>query len=212
MLGRYGLRPGESQPALTRALIYHDVTEAADADAGRLPRAAGRALQARAGGLRASPRRDRRDRAGASACSHDGADVALTFDDGGASALEIARRLEERDWRGYFFVTTGRIGTPGFVGRDRGPRARPAAGTSSAATPPTHPAYMGRLTAEELRREWVTSRDALAELLGRAPGTAAVPGGFLSRAGAGGGRPRGLLGLLMTSQPSLARSPPPSAT
>src|SRR5436309_14436796 len=40
----------------------------------------------------------------------------LTFDDGGASFHHpIAGMLEARGWRGYFFITTDRIGTPGFL-------------------------------------------------------------------------------------------------
>ena len=40
---------------------------------------------------------------------------ALTFDDGGASASLIGRELVRRDMRGHFFITTSRVGTPGFV-------------------------------------------------------------------------------------------------
>ena len=39
--------------------------------------------------------------------------AAVTFDDGGASAPLAAQMLERRGWRGQFFVTSGRIGTPG---------------------------------------------------------------------------------------------------
>ena len=45
----------------------------------------------------------------------DGSQAALTFDDGGSSALAAAHALERRGWRGHFFVTTGRIDTPGFL-------------------------------------------------------------------------------------------------
>ena len=41
--------------------------------------------------------------------------VAVTFDDGGASAPLAAEALERRGWRGQFFVTSSRIGTPGFL-------------------------------------------------------------------------------------------------
>jgi hypothetical protein len=45
-----------------------------------------------------------------------GTPVFLTFDDGGASALHpTADLLERRGWSGHFFVTTRRIGTPGFL-------------------------------------------------------------------------------------------------
>src|SRR5579864_6076973 len=44
------------------------------------------------------------------------APVFLTFDDGGVSALHpTADLLERYGWRGHFFVTTQRIGTPGFL-------------------------------------------------------------------------------------------------
>ena len=51
----------------------------------------------------------------------------LTFDDGGVSAVtRIADRLEERQLRGVFFITTDRVGTPGFLSvaqvRDLGAR------------------------------------------------------------------------------------------
>src|SRR5947207_44718 len=40
----------------------------------------------------------------------------LTFDDGGVSALHpTADLLEERGWRGHFFVTTDYIGRSGFL-------------------------------------------------------------------------------------------------
>jgi hypothetical protein len=60
---------------------------------------------------------------------------------------------------------------------------------------------MGSLTAPELATEWRSSREALADILGAPPESAAVPGGFLSsdviaeaaRAG---------YGLLLTSQPT----------
>jgi peptidoglycan/xylan/chitin deacetylase (PgdA/CDA1 family) len=184
---------------MTCALIYHDVAAAPDADRVGFPgRVAGRykiapeAFERHLDAIAATGRRV--------GLLDDGADVALTFDDGGASALEIARRLERRGWRGYFFVTTGRIGTRGFVGRDE-VRELVSRGHVVGSHSHTHPTYMGRLTAEELRREWVTSRDALAELLGRAPGTASVPGGFLSRTVLEEAARAGY-GLLMTSQPS----------
>ena len=48
----------------------------------------------------------------------DAPDCAITFDDGGASALLAAEMLERHGWRGHFFITTGRIGTPGFLDAD----------------------------------------------------------------------------------------------
>src|SRR5947208_16485935 len=46
-------------------------------------------------------------------------DVMLTFDDGGTSFLHpIADLLDARGLRGYFFITTDRIGTPGSLTAD----------------------------------------------------------------------------------------------
>lgn len=106
-------------------------------------------------------------------------DAALTFDDGGASALWIAEQLERRGTRGSFFIVTGRIGTPGFIGAD-GVRELAARGHEIGSHSHTHPSYMGRLGGEELASEWTQSRELLAELLGSPPASAAAPGGSVS--------------------------------
>ena len=62
---------------------------------------------------------------------------------------------------------------------------------------------MGRLPAQEIAREWRTSRELLGELLGAAPSSASVPGGFLSRAVIEGAEAAGY-SLLMTSEPQSA--------
>ncbi|MGZ4179189.1 MAG: polysaccharide deacetylase family protein [Solirubrobacteraceae bacterium] len=130
----------------------------------------------------------------------DRSQAALTFDDGGSSALAAAHALERRGWRGHFFVTTGRIDTPGFLTaaqlRELAERGHTVGSHSH-----SHPTYMGSLSAAELATEWRSSREALAEILGAAPDSAAVPGGFLSpeviaQAARAGYR------LLLTSQPT----------
>jgi peptidoglycan/xylan/chitin deacetylase (PgdA/CDA1 family) len=126
--------------------------------------------------------------------------AALTFDDGGASALWIADALERRGWRGHYFITTGRIGSPGFVGVDEiGELVRRGHVVGSHSH--SHPTYMGALSPDEIAREWGRSRDTLGEIVGAAPATAAVPGGFVSptviaEAARAGYR------VLMTSRPS----------
>jgi peptidoglycan/xylan/chitin deacetylase (PgdA/CDA1 family) len=127
-------------------------------------------------------------------------DVTFIFDDGGASTSEIASALEERGWRGYFFVPTARIGTPGFAAAEalRGLLAR---GHGVGSHSHTHPTYMGALTRTQLDDEWRRSRDVLASLLGREPDTASVPGGFLSRAVIESAASAGY-SLLMTSEPT----------
>jgi peptidoglycan/xylan/chitin deacetylase (PgdA/CDA1 family) len=107
--------------------------------------------------------------------------VLLTFDDGGSSAMLIADALERRGWRGHFFVTTGRIASPGFLDAER-VRELAARGHGVGSHSDTHPTYMARLSRSELDREWRVSREVLGELLGSAPTSASVPGGFLSSA------------------------------
>ena len=105
--------------------------------------------------------------------------VALTFDDGGSSALSVAEALERRGWHGHFFNTTGRLGTPGFLSPEE-VRELAARGHLIGGHSHTHPTYMGRLTRDQLDRQWGRSRAVLAEILGTEPHTASVPGGYLS--------------------------------
>src|SRR6266850_4207286 len=92
------------------ALTYHDVVEGSDYDSSGFPGSDAavyklertqfavhlRSIAAQVGGppvpnaLNVAEARHR---------------FVLTFDDGGVSALEVARTLEEFDWRGHFFVT-----------------------------------------------------------------------------------------------------------
>jgi peptidoglycan/xylan/chitin deacetylase (PgdA/CDA1 family) len=106
--------------------------------------------------------------------------AALSFDDAGGSALSAADLLEERGWRGHFFVPTAHIGAAGFLGpealRELADRGHDLGSHSH-----THPAYMARLPRAKVLDEWRRSRDILGELLGREPATASVPGGSLSR-------------------------------
>jgi len=128
--------------------------------------------------------------------------AAISFDDGGGSALAAADELERRGWRGHFFVTTGRIGSPGFLDDD-GVRELARRGHVVGSHSVSHPTYMGRLPRAELDREWRESRERLGDLLGAPPAAASVPGGFVtpsvieSAAAAG-------YELLMTSTPSSA--------
>lgn len=163
---------------MTNTLIYHDVVSADERDrcgfpgpaSGRYKLAPGAFdahLDAIAGTglsvglLRESPK------------------VALTFDDGGSSALDAARALEQRGWHGHFFITTSRIGTAGFLTSDQ-VRALAAAGHEVGSHSDTHPTYMASLPRAQIAREWRRSREFLADLLGEPPASACVPGGFVS--------------------------------
>lgn len=118
-------------------------------------------------------------RVGLLGANGDGPDVALTFDDGGASALRIADALERRGWRGHFFITTSRIDTPGFVD-EQSVRALAERGHVVGSHSHTHPTYMGRLPTSQMLEEWERSRDLLRDTLGRPPEFASVPGGWHS--------------------------------
>jgi peptidoglycan/xylan/chitin deacetylase (PgdA/CDA1 family) len=185
---------------MTVALIYHDVAVAREQDGCGFPGPVAARYK-----LEPECFEAHLDAIAASGVSvgliDDAPQAALTFDDGGAGALRAARALERRGWRGQFFITTGRIGTPGFLTaaeiRDLADRGH-AVGSHS----DSHPTYMGALSAAQLAQEWRSSAEALAEILGTPPSSAAVPGGFLSRdviaeAARAGYR------LLLTSQPTV---------
>src|SRR3954451_13662182 len=103
-----------------RALIYHDVTEPSRFDAIGFPGATAAAykLEPAAFELHLDAIAARGLTPGLVRPSAPLPSVALTFDDGGASAMDIARMIERRYWRGHFFVTTARLGTPGCVTAD----------------------------------------------------------------------------------------------
>ena len=107
--------------------------------------------------------------------------VLLTFDDGGASACpHTADLLESHGWRGHFFIATDRIGTAGFVDA-AALRALHQRGHVVGSHSCSHPLRMSGCSAAQLDREWIESRDRLADLLGSAIVTASVPGGGYSR-------------------------------
>jgi peptidoglycan/xylan/chitin deacetylase (PgdA/CDA1 family) len=132
------------------------------------------------------------------------ADWVLTFDDGGISALEaIAPALERRGWRGHFFMTTGWLGAPGFLGRDA-LRELLARGHVIGSHSQTHPLAMASLSHEELRREWRDSSETLADILGTRPVVASIPGGAYSRLVAASAAEAGIR-MLFTSEPTGTR-------
>ncbi len=106
--------------------------------------------------------------------------VFITFDDGGRSALEAARMLENKGWRGHFFITTGKIGAETFLRRDEIielHRRGHVIGSHS----DSHPLRMASLTREEILSEWRVSTEKLFEILGEKITVASVPGGLYSK-------------------------------
>ena len=107
--------------------------------------------------------------------------VLFTFDDGGASGLPtIADRLEQQGWRGHFLVTTGRIGTPGFLSASDLIELHRRGHVIGSHTE-THPARMSLVPPAEQVAEWTTSRLRLEAILGGPVEVASVPGGYFDR-------------------------------
>jgi peptidoglycan/xylan/chitin deacetylase (PgdA/CDA1 family) len=128
----------------------------------------------------------------------------MTFDDGGVSALTtIAPAIERFGWRGYFFMTTGWLGAPGFL--DRGQlRELRSRGHAIGSHSETHPLRMSACSNRQLLDEWTSSLERLADVLGERPSTASIPGGAYSHAVAEAAGRAGIK-VLFTSEPT-ARS------
>lgn len=128
------------------------------------------------------------------------APLLLTFDDGGASAVAIADRLERRGWRGHFFMTAAYVNRPGFLTAEqlRDLRRR---GHLIGSHSYSHPLRMGRLPLDRLRDEWARSVALLADVLGEPVHTASVPGGHHSPEVARTAAEAGVR-FLFTSEPS----------
>jgi hypothetical protein len=110
-----------------------------------------------------------------------GSHVLLTFDDGGVSAvLHVADMLDEFEWKAHFLVTSGCVGTAGFLdpAQIRELRRR---GHIIGSHSHSHPIRMSRCSAAELDDEWQRSVLSLAEILGEPVPVASVPGGYFSR-------------------------------
>lgn len=124
----------------------------------------------------------------------------LTFDDGGASALlPTADLLDERRWAGHFFVTAGRVGTPGFLSA-AGIRELRARGHLIGSHSWSHPTRFSTLSPDRMFDEWARSVDRLAEILDEPVTLASVPGGYY-RAAAAEAASRAGIRFLFTSEP-----------
>lgn len=128
----------------------------------------------------------------------------LTFDDGGSSAIEVARRLDRRHMVGHFLVTSARVGSSGFLAA-ADVRALAASGHVIGSHSHTHPPDISRLDACALQAEWSCSLEGLSSILGEVVEVASIPGGFYSdrvaRAAARAG-----VRHLFTSEPTTSTS------
>lgn len=129
--------------------------------------------------------------------------VILTFDDGGIGALDSAGILEEFGWKGYFFVVTDRIGSPGFLDESqiRDLRRR---GHLIGSHTCSHPGRMALCGPEQLEREWRDSARRLEGILGEPVTMASVPCGDYSSRVASAAVRAGIR-TLFTSEPVVSQ-------
>ena len=109
---------------------------------------------------------------------HEGADVVLSFDDGGSSNALAGELLQARGLRAHFFVCTGLVGRAGFLG-PRALRALAAQGHAIGSHSRTHRALTG-LGEQALRAELVRSKEELEQLLGQPCTAVSLPFGARS--------------------------------
>jgi peptidoglycan/xylan/chitin deacetylase (PgdA/CDA1 family) len=107
-------------------------------------------------------------------------DVAITFDDGNLSDVEVALpALLERGLKAHFFVCAGRLDQPGFLGAD-GVRALIAAGMTVGSHGMHHRRWPA-LTSRELIEETEGARLRLESVTRTPADTVAVPFGEYNR-------------------------------
>lgn len=100
----------------------------------------------------------------------------FTFDDGGISNLKSAQILEEKGLKGIYFITTNRIGTPGFLAEKDILKLRNS-GHIIGSHSHTHPMIFRSLSYEKMLEEWKVSKGILETILGEEILYASVPGG-----------------------------------
>jgi peptidoglycan/xylan/chitin deacetylase (PgdA/CDA1 family) len=126
----------------------------------------------------------------------------ITFDDGGSSATAAAEMLEQRGWRGLFFITTNYIGARGFLTgdaiRDLSRRGH-IIGSHSC----SHPLRMGHCAWAQLLTEWSDSVAVLSDIVGHAVCDASVPGGDFAPRVADAAARAGIT-RLFTSEPTMS--------
>ncbi|MCU1385741.1 MAG: hypothetical protein JWL71_4438 [Acidobacteria bacterium] len=105
--------------------------------------------------------------------------AAITFDDGGSSAMAAADMLEARGRIGHFFVTTNYVGTRGFLAEIE-IRELAARGHVIGSHSCSHPLRMGHCSWPQLVDEWTRSRSILCDVIGGEVRDASVPGGDFS--------------------------------
>lgn len=129
--------------------------------------------------------------------------IFLTFDDGAECALTlIADELEERRWRGQFFVATNWIGRTGFLNKSQ-IRELHQRGHGIGSHSCSHPPRMSKLSDSDLCMEWEESCSVLEDIVGHSIQTASVPNGYYSKRVARAAADAGIR-TLFTSEPTMS--------
>lgn len=131
-----------------------------------------------------------------------GKKIIFTFDDGGVSFItKAAPILEKYGFKGVFFISTGYIGTPGFLTREQ-VKELSDRGHIVGSHSHTHPPLFTNLSKEEIKNEWKESFDVLKEITGKDSIPASIPNGYASKVVLGEAILCGLTEIY-TSQPTV---------
>jgi peptidoglycan/xylan/chitin deacetylase (PgdA/CDA1 family) len=127
---------------------------------------------------------------------------AISADDGGLSYHSaVAPCMAAYGWQGHCFVTTSRIGSPGFLHAHH-IRELHAAGHLIGTHSVSHPPRFDACDWERLVGEWAQSKAVLEDITGEPVVVGSVPGGYYSRQIALAAHEAGLE-YLMTSEPQM---------
>ena len=107
--------------------------------------------------------------------------VDFTFDDGGSSFLTVvAPVLEKYGFRGKFYISTGYIGSEGFLDaaqiKELSNRGHIIGSHSH-----SHPERMISMSIDDINDEWRISQKILTEILYKTPSYASIPNGYQSK-------------------------------
>lgn len=108
--------------------------------------------------------------------------IDFTFDDGGVSFLTLAAPiLEKYGFKGKFYISTGYIGTEGFLDADQ-IRELNQRGHIVGSHSHSHPERMSAMPVDAVNEEWRVSQEVLADVLGFRSRYASIPNGYQSKA------------------------------
>lgn len=104
----------------------------------------------------------------------------LTFDDGGASAVDVANTLSNHGLIGHFFITTSLIGKPNFLTTDEVISIHNM-GHIIGSHSHSHPNIFRDLSYQDQLNEWSESKAILENIIDQPVICASVPGGDMDK-------------------------------